>query len=88
MTVDAIVPDVPGTQLLGAPAPSAFESAVAAAGSAFDRAARSEEAFAHGRGSLLGMVLDRAQADIVLSIAAAAASRTAAALSTVFNLQV
>ena len=40
------------------------------------------------RGGLQEMVLERAQADIALSIASAAASRTAQALTTVLGMQV
>ena len=41
-----------------------------------------------GRGGLQEMVLERAQADVVLSIAGAAASRTAQALTTILGMQV
>jgi hypothetical protein len=85
MTIEPIVPDAaPAGPLPG----SGFLRAVAGADAAFASAARSEAAFAGGSGSLLAMTLDRAQADIVLSVAAAACSRCASALGTVLNMQV
>lgn len=49
----------------------ALRHAVADAGNALDRAATSEAAFASGHGSLHAMILDRAQADVTLSVASA-----------------
>jgi flagellar hook-basal body complex protein FliE len=62
--------------------------ALDAAGSSLARADAAERAFAGGRGGLQEMVLERAQADVVLSIASAAASRTAQALTTLLGMQV
>lgn len=62
----------------------AFETvrtALAHAGSA-------EHAFAVHSGGLQEMVLERAQADVLLSLATATASRTAQALSTILGMQV
>ena len=67
---------------------SALENAFDAAGSALEKADRSEHAFAHGTGGLQEMVLDRAQADIALSIATTAISKTSQALSTILGMQV
>jgi flagellar hook-basal body complex protein FliE len=67
---------------------SFLSDAVAGAGSALDRADGAERAFAAGRGGLQEMVLERAQADVALSIASAAASRTAQALSTILGMQI
>jgi flagellar hook-basal body complex protein FliE len=73
-------------------APASFASylgdAFAGAGSALDRADGAERAFAAGRGGLQEMVLERAQADVALSIASAAASRTAQALTTILGMQI
>ncbi len=52
------------------------------------RADAADRAFASGRGGLQEMVLERAQADVMLSVAAAAASRTAQALTTILGMQV
>ncbi len=63
-------------------------SALGETSAAFDRADAAERAFARGRGSLQEMVLERAQADVTLSIASAAAARTAQALTTILGMQI
>jgi flagellar hook-basal body complex protein FliE len=63
-------------------------AALAGANDALGRADAAEQAFAAGRGGLQQMVLERAQADIALSIASAAATRTAQAVSTILAMQV
>jgi flagellar hook-basal body complex protein FliE len=67
---------------------AALRSAFGEASRAFDRAASAEAAFVAGRGGLQEMVVERAQADVVLALATSAAARTAQSLSAVFNLQV
>jgi flagellar hook-basal body complex protein FliE len=47
-----------------------------------------EAAFAHGRGGLQEMVVSRARADIMLSIAATGAQRAAQALNTLLGMQI
>jgi flagellar hook-basal body complex protein FliE len=95
VTVTPFVPDVP----LGAPnaAPpdsttSDFASALAraldGAGTALGGAERAEQAFIAGRGGLQEMVVERAQADVLLAIAGAAASRTLQTLNTILGMQV
>jgi flagellar hook-basal body complex protein FliE len=76
--------EAPGPARFGA----ALWSALNDASGALGRAAAAETAFSHGRGGLQEMVLERAQADVVLAIATTAASRAAQSLSTIFNLQV
>jgi flagellar hook-basal body complex protein FliE len=66
----------------------ALADAFAAAGTALQRADAAEHAFAHGRGGLQEMVLERAQADVALALASATASRAAQALTTVLGMQV
>jgi flagellar hook-basal body complex protein FliE len=66
----------------------ALSHAFDAASGALARADRSEHAYASGSGALQAMVLDRAQADIALTIATTAASRTSQALSTILGMQV
>jgi flagellar hook-basal body complex protein FliE len=66
----------------------ALSNAFDAASGALARADRSEHAYASGSGGLQAMVLDRAQADIALTIATTAASRTSQALSTILGMQV
>jgi flagellar hook-basal body complex protein FliE len=94
MTVTPLEPDLP---LPGAaPAPAAdFRSfgetltrALAFTGEALRRADASEHAFIHGKGGLQEMMVERAQADVALSVAAAAASRAAQAVSTILGMQV
>jgi flagellar hook-basal body complex protein FliE len=77
-------PPVSGTGSFGDALANAFD----AASGALARADRSEHAYASGSGGLQAMVLDRAQADIALTIATTAASRTSQALSTILGMQV
>ena len=66
----------------------ALLSALADASGALDRAASAETAFVSGHGGLQEMVLERAQADVVLAVATTAASRAAQSLSAILNMQV
>lgn len=59
-----------------------------AAGVALQRADRAEGAFLHGRGGLAEMVVERARADALLSLAAATCTRAAQSLSTILGMQV
>jgi flagellar hook-basal body complex protein FliE len=102
MTVTPLPPNAIGTEPdapLGADATTASDdgasafgralwSALSGASSAFDRAANAETAFVHGRGGLQELVVERAQADVMLAIATSAASRATQSLSAIFNLQV
>ncbi len=65
----------------------AVSGAFADASARLERADAAERAFATGRGGLQEMVLERAQADVALSIASAVASRTAQSLTTVLGMQ-
>ena len=67
---------------------AALGRALAAAAGLIDRAGSAERAFASGRGGLQEMVVSRAQADVTLALAAAAASRTTQALSTILGMQI
>ncbi len=90
MRIDAIVPDTaPGLP----PAPTAaagsgFAQLVDSAGVALDRADAAEAAFARGTGGLQEMVVERARADITLSVAAAGAQRAAQALNSLLGMQI
>ncbi len=66
----------------------ALGQAFDAASHALSRADAAERAFANGRGGLQEMALERAQADVALSIASAAASRVAQSLQTILGMQV
>ncbi len=93
--------DLPQTSApLGAPSAGASPASGAAAfagavGDAFGqasaaltRADAAESAFATGRGGMQEMVIERAQADIALSVASAAASRAAQSLTTILGMQI
>ena len=88
MRVEALVPDEP----LRAPQPladaRAFGNALQSADDVMARANAAEDAFAAGRGPLGAAIYERARADVLLSVATAAASRTAQALQAVLNMQV
>jgi flagellar hook-basal body complex protein FliE len=62
--------------------------ALADAGDALSSADRAETAFVRGAGGLQEMVLERARADVMLSIATAAASRAAQAVSSILGMQI
>jgi hypothetical protein len=66
----------------------AFEDLVDSAGAALDRADAAERAFAAHRGGLVEMMVERASADVMLQLAAAAAQRTTQAVSALFGMQV
>lgn len=80
----------------GLPAPAsasldfagAVSKAIGAASDALGRADRAEHAFANGRGGLQEMTLERAQADIALSIASATTTHVAQSLQTILGMQV
>jgi len=99
VTVTPFSPDAP----LGAPrdldspigeggAAAAFGPALARAldnaGAALSRADGAERAFIGGHGGLQEMVVERAQADVLLTIAGAAASRSLQTLSTILGMQI
>jgi len=78
-------PSPPGAnETFGAALLGAFEDA----GTALARAGAAERAFALHRSDLQAMVLERAQADVALSIASATASRVVQSLSTILGMQV
>jgi flagellar hook-basal body complex protein FliE len=66
----------------------ALARALDATSAALRRADAAEHAFAAGRGGLQEMVVERARADVALSLATAAASRTTQALTTILGMQV
>jgi flagellar hook-basal body complex protein FliE len=99
VTVTPLVPvpasdDVPDAPIAAGPSARAQDfggallRALDGAGAALARADAAEKSFARGGGGLQEMVVERAQADIALAIAGAAASRTAQALSTILGMQV
>lgn len=88
MTVEPIVPDIaPAAPQQDADA-SRFGDILNGLGATFARADSAENAFARGSGNLVEAVYERAQADVALSVASAAAQRAAQALQTVLSMQV
>ncbi len=90
MIVTPLVPDsaMPVAPLAKPAERNTFGDALDAANAVFDRADNAESAFVHGRGGMQEMVVERARADIALSVATAAASRTAQAVSTIMGMQI
>lgn len=88
MIVTPLIADAPA-QIVPTPAENGgFARALDAAGSALARAQGAEDAFAGHHGSLQDAVFERAQADVLLSIATAAAQRSAQAVQSVLNMQI
>jgi flagellar hook-basal body complex protein FliE len=89
---DPSADDAPlGATMHDAPPPSAvagFGRALDTASDALGRADLAERAYANGTGGLQEMVLERAYADVALSLATAAASRATQSLSTILGMQI
>lgn len=88
-----LFPALPGDAPSAAPAAgSSFGALVAEAlgdaSATLERADAAERAFARGRGGLQEMVVERAQADVALSLASATASRATQALTTILGMQI
>ena len=100
MTITPLVPAVPQNRDAEADTPlgvkaakpddfaAALMRALDEAGTALGRADDAERRFISGRGGLQEMVIERAQADVILGIAGAAAARTVQALTTILGMQV
>ena len=92
MTVTPLGPPVgpePDTSARSLTNPLAeFAQALDAAGAALARAETAETAFIHGEGGLQEMVLERAQADVALSLAVATSSRVVTSLQTILGMQI
>ncbi len=67
---------------------SDFAGALDAIGRALGDATQAEDAYAAGTGSLQDAMYQRAQADVALSVATAAAQRSAQTVQTLLNLQI
>ena len=89
MITQAIVPDAPPAERAPAqPDKSLFARTIDELGAALQSANRAENAFASGTGDLQAAIYERARADVALSVATAAASRTAQALQSILNMPV
>ncbi|MFN2449131.1 MAG: flagellar hook-basal body complex protein FliE [Candidatus Baltobacteraceae bacterium] len=83
-----LVPDAAPARVTSAPDGNAFTSMLDDVGAVLAKAEGAEDAFASGGGDLQSAVYERARADVALSVATAAAQRSAQALQTLANMQV
>jgi flagellar hook-basal body complex protein FliE len=88
MRVELLQPDVAPAPPAPQPDAAGFGRALDAIGQLLGDATHAEDAYAGGTGSLQDAVYRRAQADVALSVAAAAAQHAAQAVQTLMNLQV
>jgi hypothetical protein len=89
MTITPLVADqAPALQRSPSTGASAFSSVLDGLGGALGRADRAEDAFAAHGGSLQDAIFERAQADVILSVATAAAQRSAQAVQSILNMQI
>jgi hypothetical protein len=86
--VELLIPDASPESTAASGDQSGFASALDAIGRVLGEATQAEDAFAGGTGSLQDAMYRRAQADVALSVATAAAQRTAQAVQTLLNLQI
>jgi flagellar hook-basal body complex protein FliE len=87
MRIEALIPDTSPSPAT-APNGNAFGNMLDDLGSVLGGAERAEDAFAAGAGDLQSAIYERARADVALSVATAAAQRTAQALQSILNMQV
>jgi len=89
MKVEALVPDAPQTGTAVTAARSdAFAAILDDLGALLGKAEHAEDAFAAGAGDLQTAIYERARADVALSVATAAAQRSAQALQSILSMQV
>ncbi len=88
MKITPLSPDVPSFTLAPKIQPGDFGAALDRAGAALMQADSAETDFASGNGDLQNAIFERAKADVVLSVASAAAQRTAQALSTILSMPI
>ena len=88
MNVEPLMPDAPPALAPPLGDLSAFARALDALGSTLTHADSAENAFAHDAGTLQAAVYARARADVALAVATAAAQRSAAAITSIVNMQV
>ncbi|HTZ54172.1 MAG TPA: hypothetical protein VMB20_03850 [Candidatus Acidoferrum sp.] len=88
MKVELLHPDVAPPASAAPADESGFAQALDAIGKVLGGATQAEDAYAGGTGSLEEAMYQRAQADVALSVATAAAQRAAQAVQTLLNLQI
>lgn len=88
MRVELLQPDAPPAVAKPNVDVPAFTRALDGIGAILDRATSAEDSLANGTGSLQAAVYERARADVALSVATAAAQRSAQALTAILNMQI
>lgn len=89
MRVQTLIPDAsPAQRSATVSQAGQFGKILDDLGTVLGNAEKSENAFAAGAGDLQTAVYERARADVALSVASAAAQRTAQALQSILNMQV
>jgi len=91
MRVELLHPDLPAAperSRTDGEAAKLFDDVAQALGTTLKRADSAENNFAAGVGSLQAAVYERAQADVALSVATAAAQRATQAIQSILNMQV
>ena len=89
MKVELLLPDISPERATASGADAtAFAKILDDLGSVLRRADDAETAYARGAGNLGDAIYERARADVALSVATAAAQRTAQALTTILNMQI
>ncbi len=89
MRVEPLVLDLPQAHREPRRADSAgFGKLLDDLGAVLNRATGAENSYAGGQGNLGRAVYERAQADVALSVATAAAQRTVQAVQSVMNMQI
>lgn len=88
MKIELLRPDVAPEAAAEPSDQTGFAQALDAIGKVLDGASKAEDAYASGTGSLQDAMYQRAQADVALSVATAAAQRAAQAVQSLLNLQI
>jgi flagellar hook-basal body complex protein FliE len=88
MRIETLVPDVAPQRTATFAQSNAFGNVLDGLGAMLEKAERAEDTFAAGSGDLQTAIYERARADVALSVATAAAQRTAQALQSILNMQV
>lgn len=88
MRVEPLVPDAAPNAVSTSAPDAAFGKILDDLSAVLGSAQRAEDAFAAGRADLQTAIYERARADVALSVATAAAQRTAQALQSILNMQV
>lgn len=88
MRIETIVPDTAPAQSPSNAQTSEFGKILDGLSSILGGAENAEDAFAAGTGDLQTAMYERARADVALSVATAAAQRTAQALQSILTMQV